>query len=181
MAHIPKCRVSRVRAESRMRMPLEFPLHLWCSQQVGIMFSSSLSLFPWLPANPELRSSEFRDQRSSLFSPYPIFQLHIHPHSSIFKNFQDFPGGTVVKNLPDNAGDTGSIPSPRRSHMPRSNYARAPQLLSLCSRASEPQLLSPRATTTEAQVPRAHAPQQEKPPQWEACSPQRTVAPTRCN
>ena len=27
---------------------------------------------------------------------------------------------------------------------------------------------SPCATTTEAHVPRAHAPQQEKPPQWEA-------------
>ena len=33
----------------------------------------------------------------------------------------DFPGGTVVKNLPANAGDTGSIPSLGRSHMLRSN------------------------------------------------------------
>ena len=37
--------------------------------------------------------------------------------------------------------------------MPRSSWARAPQLLNLRSRAREPQLLSPRATTTEA---RAH-------------------------
>ena len=43
-----------------------------------------------------------------------------------------------------------------------------PQLLNLLSRAHEPQLLSPRATTTEAHAPRARAPQQEKPPQWEA-------------
>ena len=28
-----------------------------------------------------------------------------------------FPGGSVVKNLPANAGDTGSIPGPGRSHM----------------------------------------------------------------
>ena len=35
--------------------------------------------------------------------------------------FWDFPGGTVVKNPPANAGDTGSIPGPGRSHMPRSN------------------------------------------------------------
>ena len=41
----------------------------------------------------------------------------------------------------------------------------APQLLSLCSRAHEPQLLSLRVTATEAHMPRAHAPQQEKPPQ----------------
>ena len=33
----------------------------------------------------------------------------------------DFPGGTVVKNLPANAGDTGSSPGPGRSHMPWSN------------------------------------------------------------
>ena len=29
-----------------------------------------------------------------------------------------FPGGSVVKNPPANAGDTGSIPDPERSHMP---------------------------------------------------------------
>ena len=29
----------------------------------------------------------------------------------------DFPGGAVVKNLPANAGDTGSSPGPGRSHM----------------------------------------------------------------
>ena len=52
--------------------------------------------------------------------------------------------------------------------MPRSNQARAPQLLSLRSRAREPQLLSPHATTTEAHAPRARALQQEKPPQREA-------------
>ena len=92
-----------------------------------------------------------------------------------------FPGGAVVKNPPANAGDRGSSPGPERSHMPQSNEARAPQLLSLCSRAREPQLLSPWATTTEARMPRARAPQQEKPPQWEARAPQRRVAPARPN
>ena len=47
--------------------------------------------------------------------------------------------------------------------MPWSNEARAPQLLSLRSRVCEPQLLSQHATTTEARMPRARAPQQEKP------------------
>ena len=37
------------------------------------------------------------------------------------ENFQGFPGGTVVENLPANAGDTGSSPGLGRSHMPRSN------------------------------------------------------------
>ena len=48
--------------------------------------------------------------------------------------------------------------------MPRSSWARAPQLLSLCCGAREPQLLSPCATTTEAHALEAHALQQEKPP-----------------
>ena len=43
-----------------------------------------------------------------------------------------YPGGAVVENLPANAGDTGSSPGLGRSHMPRSNWAREPQLLSLC-------------------------------------------------
>ena len=47
------------------------------------------------------------------------------------------------KNLPANARDMGSIPGPGKSHMPRSSSARGPQLLSLCSRAREPQLLKP--------------------------------------
>ena len=37
------------------------------------------------------------------------------------KMSRDFPGGAVVKNLPANAGDTGSSPGPGRSHMPWSN------------------------------------------------------------
>ena len=36
-------------------------------------------------------------------------------------NGRDFPGGTVVKNPPANAGDMGSSPGPGRSHMPWSN------------------------------------------------------------
>ena len=41
----------------------------------------------------------------------------------LFKNTscRGFPGGSVVKNLPANVGDTGSSPGPGRSHMPQSN------------------------------------------------------------
>ena len=38
----------------------------------------------------------------------------------------------MVENLPAGAGDTGSGPGLGGSHMPRSNWAREPQLLSLC-------------------------------------------------
>ena len=47
--------------------------------------------------------------------------------------------------------------------------------------ARESQVLSTRATTTEAHVPRACAPQQEKPPQWEARALQRGAAPAHHN
>ena len=43
----------------------------------------------------------------------------------------------MVGSLPANAGDTGSSPGPEGSHMPRSNWARVPQLLSLCSTTRE--------------------------------------------
>ena len=64
-----------------------------------------------------------------------------------------FPGGSVVKNPPANAGDTGSIPAPERSHVWWSNWVRVPQVLSLCSRAGDLQLLSSRTTDTEASTP----------------------------
>ena len=63
------------------------------------------------------------------------------------------PGSSVVENLLVNAGDMGLIPGPERSHMPWSSQAHKPQLLSLCSRAREPQLLSPGAAVASAQVP----------------------------
>ncbi|KAJ8787207.1 hypothetical protein J1605_005793 [Eschrichtius robustus] len=58
-----------------------------------------------------------------------------------------FPGGAVVENLPANAGNTGSSPGLGRSHMPRSNWAREPQLLSL-------RVWSPCSATREAAIVR---------------------------
>ena len=63
-----------------------------------------------------------------------------------------FPGGAVVENLPANAGDTGSSPGLGRSHMPRSDWACGPQLLSLriwslCSTTREAAIVrGPRTT-----------------------------------
>ena len=78
---------------------------------------------------------------------------------------RDFPVGAVVGNPPANAGDMGLSPGPGGSHMPRSSWAREPQLLSLrvwslCATTAEPVLWSPRGTTTEARMPGARAPQQ---------------------
>ena len=75
-------------------------------------------------------------------------------------NFSDFLG-KVDKILLASAGDTDWIPGLERFHMPWSNSDPAPQPLSPCSRAQKPQLLRPRATTSEAQAPRAGAPHEE--------------------
>ena len=59
-----------------------------------------------------IREDETTEESTSLNSP-------LEPH---FKNKKgDFPGGAVVKNLPANAGDTGSSPARGKSHMPGSN------------------------------------------------------------
>ena len=42
-------------------------------------------------------------------------------HGISYLKIEGFPGAAVVKNLPANAGDTGSSPGPGRSHMPRGN------------------------------------------------------------
>ena len=47
------------------------------------------------------------------------------------KEGMGFPGGAVVESLPANAGDAGSSPGLGGSHVPRSNWAHEPQLLSL--------------------------------------------------
>ena len=64
-----------------------------------------------------------------------------------------FPAGSGVKNPPANAGDMGSIPGPEGSHMPKSNEARKPQLLRLCSGVQALHLLSLRAAVPEAGTP----------------------------
>ena len=50
-----------------------------------------------------------------------LLEPHFSPSVKFRLKNQDFSGGTVVENLPANAGDTGSIPALGRFHMPRSN------------------------------------------------------------
>ena len=45
----------------------------------------------------------------------------LNPRNATEKTVPDFHGGAVIKNLPANAGNTGSSPGPGRSHMPWSN------------------------------------------------------------
>ena len=57
---------------------------------------------------------------------------------------QGFPGGSVVKSPPVNAGDRFG-PWPRKIPQPQGNQALVPQVLNVHSRAREPQLQSRRA------------------------------------
>ena len=95
--------------------------------------------------------------KSSCFLSVIVFNLKIQ--------FSGFPGGSVVKNPLAKAGNIDLTPGLGGSPLPQCNWAHKPQLLSLCSRTWEPQLLKPLS-------PRDLAPQQEKPPQREARAPQ---------
>ena len=70
----------------------------------------------------------------------------------------------MVESLPANAGDTGSSPGLGRSHMPQSDWAREPQLLSLrvwslCSATREAAIVrGPRTVMKNG----PHLPQLEK-------------------
>ena len=74
----------------------------------------------------------------------------------------DFPGGSVVKNPPANAGDTDSIPDPGRYPHTSEQLSHVPQLLGLCSRTAG----------TEARAPQSPCSATRGAPQHEACSPQ---------
>ena len=74
--------------------------------------------------------------------------IPLENHTSVLKNLHlGFPGGALVESLPASAGYTGSSPGPRGSHMPRSSWAREPQLLSL-------RVWSLRSATGEAAIVR---------------------------
>ena len=67
----------------------------------------------------------------------------------------------MVKHLPASARDMGSIPGPGGSHKPQGSQAHVPQLLSLCSRAQDLQLLSPESLELVLCKSRSH--RNEKP------------------
>ena len=83
-------------------------------------FGRFLVLFCFFRAFPKRKKNGFKWNKTAL-GPIVVRALETHGILN-FKNYgRDFPGGTVVKNPPANAGDTGSIPGLGRSHMPQSN------------------------------------------------------------
>ena len=110
---------------------------------------------------------------NKIFVLKTLFHKHSHrtwyepisPPSTLIKlDPRGFPGGAVVESLPANAGNTGSSPGLGRSHMPRSGWARGPQLLSLrvwnlCSAAGEAAIVRGPRTAMKSGP---HLPQLEK-------------------
>ena len=91
--------------------------------------------------------------------------LKVTLHLQLLQNIGlGFPGGAVVESLPANAGDMGSSPGLGGSHMPRSNWARELQLLSLrvwslCSATGEAATVRGPRTAMKSGP---HSPQLEK-------------------
>ena len=75
-----------------------------------------------------IKQKLFRNVSISVNRIYFSSQTKKHILAAIYGK-QDFPGGPVVKNVPADAGDTGSIPGTGRFHMPQSNRASVPQPL----------------------------------------------------
>ena len=79
-----------------------------------------------------------------------------------------FCGGSVVGNPPANTAEISLIPGPGRIHMPQNNWAAVPQLLSLCSTASN--CWAHMLQWLKLGLSRAYASQMERAPQWEVCA-----------
>ena len=79
-----------------------------------------------------------------------IWPFHLKKWQKEVKNKKKwgFPGGSVVKNPPANAGDTSSISDLRRSHMPQGNQATS----NWGTTATEPVLQSLGTITTGARA-----------------------------
>ena len=81
----------------------------------------------------ETRKNHWEDNIENTHIPFNSNHNYKTPNKKKYVKIYErgFPGGAVVESPPANAGDTGSIPGLGRSHMPRSNWAHEPQLLSL--------------------------------------------------
>ena len=143
------CKADRVTIASAFMVPVIFLSE----------FHNALLGGLWQILQPHLsQPSTLQPHRSSHSCPFtgssPLwaFSQFLPFHLVKAHRVGGFPGGSVVKNPPAIAEVTGSIPDPGGSHMSQSNEARVPRLLSLCSKAQEPQLLSPYSSLCSTRI-----------------------------
>ena len=82
-----------------------------------------LAIAPWPPHTQGTMHQHVLLIHLQGISKYVHFSSSTTPLARILLKYvgRVFPGGSVIKNLPASAGDTGSIPGLRRSDMPWSN------------------------------------------------------------
>ena len=119
-------------AKGRLSHPASVSLWLWGHPTKGLTlgemtFSSrgspqrwgTAKESSWLTALPAAGATSALEGGSGRHSSVSITGVFLTSTVQVKHKFWDFPSGPVVKNPPANAGDTGSIPGPGRSHMPR--------------------------------------------------------------
>ena len=81
-----------------------------------------------VPVNPQCTDSDqclpkpsSNSSPQAVKTPFPDAPLWRRLWASQESALLGYPGGSVMKNPPANAGDTSLIPGPGRSHMPRHN------------------------------------------------------------
>ena len=75
-----------------------------------------------LPIRPKYWGFRFSISPSNEYSGLISFRMDLFDLFAVQGTLKSLlPGGSVVKNLPANAGDMGLIPDPRRSYVPKSN------------------------------------------------------------
>ena len=91
--------------------------------QASLSFTISWILLKLMSIESMMPSNHFILCHPLLLLPsiFPSMLFASGGHCSTLKR-KDFLGGPVVKKLPANAGDTGSIPPPGRYHMPDTRY-----------------------------------------------------------
>ena len=127
-------KVNKINLKKRKKQPLEFRLkkkehNEWtrlnsddCPTQEAFIEIKNFSFFHTgghIGGNSHIALFQDAMHPIGIYFQLPIISKFL---KTLEKNvWQDFPGGTVVKNPPADAGDMGSSPGPGRSHMPRSN------------------------------------------------------------
>ena len=141
-----------------------FQFLLYSSRKVNQLYIYIHPLFFGFLSNFILTSSGLLEDQRTRLVPKRSHVTNFN-YRLLLKNLnRGFPGGAAVENLPANAGNTGSSPGLGRSHMPRSNQAHEPQLLSLhvwslCSATREAAIVRGPRTAMKSDP---HSPQLEK-------------------
>ena len=149
---------------SQRNQQLTGTLDYWISSQCLIQFL-------WYQILPRLLGA---------VALFPTFTLKI---GTLHWNIKGVSGMVKAKTT-----DAGGFPGKESCQWRRNGFdpwsEKIPHVveqLSAHTTTAETVLQHPGATTTEAQAPRDYALQWEKPPQWEACTPQPESSPHRCN